>query len=148
MPFCLLGSRSSWMPMGTPQLSNALLFLDAFGNGDFPSLSSGSEYAISSSAFLSSNVPDGELQASVFRSFDVGTGGWGDCRCCVQRHAVEVRGLSRIVKTRHHELHFLLPNWRVFLTRVHIVKLSRNSCVMRVASVAPLPCGTLPSRKV
>ena len=79
--------------MGTPQLSDALLFLDAFGNGDFPSLSSGSEYAISSSAFLSSNVPDSELQASVFHTLDVGTGGWGDCRCCVQRLGFEVRGL-------------------------------------------------------
>ena len=110
MPLCPLESRLSLpsMPMGTPQLSNALLFLDAFGNGDFPSFSSGSEYAISSSAFLPSNVPDSELQASVFHTLDVGTGGWGDCRCCVQRHAVEVP-LSRIIKTRLHDLHLLLP---------------------------------------
>ena len=29
------------------------------------------------------NVPDSELQASVFHTRDVGTGGWGDCRCAV-----------------------------------------------------------------
>ena len=35
-----------------------------------------SEIAYSLSAFLSSNVTDSELQASVFHTLDVGTGGW------------------------------------------------------------------------
>ena len=52
-----------------------LLFLDAFGSGDFPSLSSGPEHAISSSAFLSSDVPDSELQVSVFHTLNVETDG-------------------------------------------------------------------------
>ena len=87
------------------------------GTVTFLSLLSGPENSISSMAFLSSNVPGSELQASVFHTLDVGTGGWGDCRCCVQRHAVEVRGLSRIAKTRHHELHFLLPCWTFLPSR-------------------------------
>ena len=53
------------------------------------SLSFSPEYAISSSAFLSSKVPDCELQASVFHTLDVETGGWDGCRCRVQHHAVE-----------------------------------------------------------
>ena len=54
---------------GHTTASNALLFLAVSENGDFPSLSSGPG---------SSNVPDSELQASVFHTLD-------GCRCCVQQ---------------------------------------------------------------
>ena len=53
-------------------------------------------------------VPDSELQASVFHTLDAESGGWDGCCCCVQHHAVEVRGPSRIIKTRHHDLHVFL----------------------------------------
>ena len=73
------------------------------GRVTFLSLPSGPGYAISSPTFLSSDV---QLQASVFQALDVETGGWGGSRhCCVQHHAVEDRGLSSVIKTRHHDFH-------------------------------------------
>ena len=68
------------------------------------SLLSGPGYAISSSGFLSSDVPDSELQASVSHTLDVGNW-WLDSRhCCVHLQAVEGHGLSGVIKTRHHDL--------------------------------------------
>ena len=68
------------------------------------SLLSGPGYAISSSGFLSSDVPDSELQASVSHTLDV-ENWWLDSRhCCVHLQAVEGRGLSGVIKTRHHDL--------------------------------------------
>ena len=58
---------------GNTTASKVSLFLDAFGSGDFPTLSSGLEYAISSTALLSSDVPDSELQVSVFHTLNVET---------------------------------------------------------------------------
>ena len=95
--------------MGTPQLRMLCASLMPAGTVAFLGLSSGGpEHAMSSSAFLSSSVPDSELRASVFYTLDVETGGWDGCRCCVQDHTVEVGGLSRIIKTRHHDLHLPL----------------------------------------
>ena len=75
------------------------------------SLLSGSEYAISSSGFLSSDVPDSELQASVSHTLNV-ENWWLDSRhCCVHLQAVEGRSLSGVIKTRHHDLQ-LLPACR------------------------------------
>ena len=67
-------------------------------------LLSGPGYAISSSGFLSSDVPDSELQASVSHTLDV-ENWWLDSRhCCVHLQAVEGHGLSGVIKTRHHDL--------------------------------------------
>ena len=68
------------------------------------SLLSGPGYTISSSGFLSSDVPDSELEASVSHTLDV-ENWWLDSRhCCVHLQAVEGRGLSGVIKTRHHDL--------------------------------------------
>ena len=54
------------------------------------SLLSGPGYAITSSGFLSSDVPDSELQASVSHTLDV-ENWWLDSRhCCVHLQAVMV----------------------------------------------------------
>ena len=75
------------------------------------SLLSGLGYAISSSGLVSSDVPDSELQASVSHTLDV-ENWWLDSRhCCVHLQAVEGRGLSGVIKTRHHDLQ-LLPACR------------------------------------
>ena len=75
------------------------------------SLLSGPEYAISTSGFLSSDVPDSELQASVSHTLDVETGGWDSRHCCTHLQVVEGRGLSGVIKTRHHDLQ-LVPACR------------------------------------
>ena len=71
------------------------------------SLLSGPGYAITSSGFLSSDVPDSELQASVSHTLDV-ENWWLDSRhCCVHLQAVEGHVLSGVIKTRHHDLQLL-----------------------------------------
>ena len=73
--------------MGTPQFRMLCTSSMPSGTVTILSLLSGPGYTISSSGFLSSHVPDSELQASVFHTLDVETDGWDGCHCCVQHHA-------------------------------------------------------------
>ena len=113
MPLCPLRSRLSLpqTPMGTPQFRTLCTSSMPSGTVTILSLLSGPGYAISSSGFLSSDVPGSELQASVSHTLDV-ENWWLDSRhCCVHLRAVEGRSLSGVIKTRHHDLQ-LLPACR------------------------------------
>ena len=79
-----------------------------FVNGDFSQLVVWPGIRGLIPGLLVPDVPDSELQASVSHTLDVETGGWDGCCCCVQHHAVQVRGPSRIIKTRHYDLQLLL----------------------------------------
>ena len=75
----------------------------------FVSLLFDPEYVVSSKGFLSSDVPDSELQASVSQMLDVEKLVVGIVvTACVHPQAVVGRGLSGVIKTRHCDLQLFL----------------------------------------